>query len=65
MKKLFYFSVALFSFLLISCADKEKKIDLTHEEYFGLLKAAAMGEVLAEIRKKDSAEDGVCFLQIR
>lgn len=66
MKKFFYFSVALLSFLLISCGDKEKeavlpdKILLTHEQYFALVKSAAKAEIdfeiLAQAKKGEALE---------
>jgi hypothetical protein len=68
MKKFFYFSVALLSFLLISCGDKDKevllpdKILLTHEQYFSLAKAAAKAEVEDEFRKKAAKADALELL---
>ncbi len=56
MKNLFFIVVALLSFFLISCGEKEKKLELTHQEYYDLLKSSAMGEVLTEIRKRDSVQ---------
>ncbi len=58
MKKFFYFSVALFSFLLVSCGEKEEenklpdKILLSHKEYFDLVKSAAKAEINFEILSK-------------